>query len=104
VISSTEGFAKPYGEVLVRFTLKPGTLAALEQAGVSDGTPNIVGKYPDMPLAPMGWKAKNVLFKTETLRAPGGGTKQVNIGLGSGPGLDIFNGGIAVFDVVGGAP
>jgi hypothetical protein len=78
-------------------------LAALEKAGVSDGTPFTVAAYPDMPLVDKGWKTENAYFKTETLRGPGGGTKQINIGLGEGPGLNIFNDGIAGFDVVGSA-
>ncbi|MCW2943016.1 MAG: hypothetical protein JWN00_6001, partial [Actinomycetia bacterium] len=104
MISPTQGFSESYGDVLVKFALEPGTTDALSGIGVSDGTPNTVATYPDMPLVAKGWKTTNAYFKTESLKGPGWREQQINIGLGSGPGLDIFNDGIVGFDAVGGAP
>jgi hypothetical protein len=48
--------------------------------------------YPDMPLVSRGWTSTSAFFKGE------GGI--INIGLGRGPALDIFNDAIEGFEVV----
>lgn len=47
-----------------------------------------------MPIVQSGWSTSNALFKGE-------GT-QINIGLGKGSALDIFNNNIIDFRVIGG--
>jgi hypothetical protein len=54
--------------------------------GISDAA------YPDTPLVSRGWTSTLAFFKGE------GGI--LNIGLGRGPGLDIFNDAIEGFEVV----
>ncbi|ALB61133.1 hypothetical protein AFK62_00730 [Cronobacter condimenti 1330] len=48
--------------------------------------------YPDMPDVSKGWKDLNAFFKAEG--------DQINIGLGKGKALDIFNEGIYNFERV----
>jgi len=49
--------------------------------------------YPNMPEAKKGWNTNNVLFKLED--------PNINIGLGKGKGLEIFNDNIESFKVCG---
>ena len=48
------------------------------------------GTYPDMPNVGKGWKDNNAFFKSEG--------DQINIGLGKGKALEVFNGGIYKFE------
>ncbi|WP_068063863.1 DUF6531 domain-containing protein [Nocardia xishanensis] len=93
--SPTQAFSEGYEGVLVKFRLKPGTIEALERIGVRDPTDEMAAAHPEMRLAPSGWNGTSALFKWE------GG--QQNIGLGRGPGLDIFNDNILGFEVIRGA-
>jgi len=70
----------------VQFNLWPGALDALSGLGVRDASKAVKNAYPDMPpmsSLPEGWSFTNVYFKKER--------DQINIGLGKGPGLDVFN-------------
>jgi RHS repeat-associated protein len=89
--SPTEWFSQQYEGVLVKFTMKPGTTQALEDIGVRDTTALTAELYPDMPLVTetRGWNQTSALFKAE-----GGDTPQINIGLGKGTALDLFNSSI----------
>ncbi|MFJ3377742.1 hemagglutinin repeat-containing protein, partial [Pseudomonas sp. NPDC086112] len=85
-ISPTQGFSSTYTGVLVQFNLWPGALDALSGLGVRDASKAVKNAYPDMPpmsSLPEGWSFTNVYFKKER--------DQINIGLGKGPGLDVFN-------------
>ena len=93
MISPTQSFSEGYSGVLVKFYLRSGTTQALANVGVSDGSPLTASQYPDMPPVYKGWMNNSAYFKQE-----GGGEPQINIGLGRGAGLDIFNDGIVGFD------
>ncbi|MGU3347441.1 two-partner secretion domain-containing protein [Pseudomonas monsensis] len=82
-ISPTKDFSLDYDGVLVKFDLWPGAVDALSGIGVRDKSKVVRNIYPDMPLSTSGWTMTNAYFKGE------GG--QVNIGLGKGPALDMFN-------------
>jgi hypothetical protein len=82
-ISPTKDFSLNYDGVLVKFDLWPGAVDALSGIGVRDQSKVVRNIYPDMPLSTSGWTMTNAYFKGE------GG--QVNIGLGKGAALDMFN-------------
>jgi len=82
-ISPTQSFSESYRGVLVEFKMKPGTLAALESIGVRDTSRLTATTYPNMPVGGKGWGATNARFKGEG--------QQINIGLGTGKALDMFN-------------
>jgi RHS repeat-associated protein len=93
--SPTEAESQGYRGVLVKFTLKPGTIGKLEAIGVRDATqPLTAAQYPEMPLLQdtRNWTQNNAFFKEEN--------NQVNIGLGKGKGLDTFNDNITGHEVV----
>ena len=77
---------------MVRFTVRPGTTDALAGVGVRDTSALASEAYPDMPLVSKGWMGTSAFFKGE-------GT-QINIGLGRGPALDIFNDAITGIEEV----
>ena len=90
-ISPTKSFSSNYDGVMVEFELNSGTTSSLEQIGVSNGNraPKIREFYPDMPYVSKGWAENNAQFKWET--------NQINIGLGRGKALEIFNSNISSF-------
>ncbi len=94
-ISPTQGFSESYNGVLVQFTCRSGTMQRLMEVGVRDNSNLVRTTYPDMPLVARGWHAISAFFKGEGL--------QINIGLGRGTALDIFNDAIVTFQRVGGA-
>jgi hypothetical protein len=87
-ISPLESYAAKYRGALVKFTMKEGFLNAIKEVGVRDIS-EIVSRTlgDDMPLVSKGWAATNAFFKGE-------GSNLVNIGLGRGRALEIFNGAI----------
>jgi YD repeat-containing protein len=91
-LSPTESYARQYTGVVVEFALEPGTLARLEGIGVRDGSARVLSQYPLMPLVKPGWVWQNAYFKKEGL--------QINIGLGKGQALQIFNDGIRGYSVI----
>lgn len=99
VPATSETFVSPSGEyasryegVTVKFAVRGGTQDALAGVGVRDASAVASAAYPDMPLVSPGWTSTSAFFKGE------GGI--LNIGLGRGPGLDIFNDGILGYEVV----
>ena len=92
MISPTESFSSNYEGRMVRFTVRPGTTDALAGVGVRDTSALASEAYPDMPLVSKGWMGTSAFFKGE-------GT-QINIGLGRGPALDIFNDAITGIEEV----
>lgn len=72
-------------------------MAELEAIGVSDGSPHTKSVYPDMPVAESGWNRNHARFKTERLN----GKPQINVQLGKGKALDVFNDNITSFKKVG---
>ena len=99
MISPTQSFSEGYKGVLVRFTLRGGTVDSIANVGVSDGSRMVSAAYPDMPPVYTGWKSDAAYFKQE-----GGAEPQINIGLGKGPGLDAFNDGIVDYDMIAEIP
>ncbi len=74
---------------MVRFIVRPGTTDSLASIGVRDSSALTAGMFPDMPLVSKGWTATSAFFKGEG--------DQINIGLGRGSALDIFNNAIMDF-------
>jgi hypothetical protein len=93
-ISPTRGFSEAYSGTLVRLVARPGTTDALVNVGVRDSSALTSQAFPDMPLVSKGWSADSAFFKGE-------GT-QINIGLGRGPALNIFNEGLIDFERLAG--
>lgn len=90
---------------IVKFYANHGTLDALESVGVrNDATDRIMGYFPDMPhvTTVSGWTQSRAMFKTEgrSLAPPVGPDGQINIGLGRGTAIDIFNQNLKAFEVV----
>ncbi|ROP59946.1 RHS repeat-associated protein [Enterobacter sp. BIGb0383] len=90
-LSPTRAFSEGYKGILVRFDLKSGTTDALKAIGVRDNS-KITRAFSDMPFVSTikdGWKNSYAYFKGER--------GQLNIGLGTGKALDVFNAGIDKF-------
>ncbi len=82
-----------YDGVTVQFAMKPGALEELEQIGVRDNSSIVRSAYPNMPQVSSGWTDENaVYFKGEG--------DFINIGLGKGGGLSLFNQLIQSFNLV----
>jgi hypothetical protein len=91
-ISPSGEYASGYEGTTVRFSVRGGTTDALANVGVRDSSALTGAAYPDMPFVSSGWTSSSAFFKGE------GGI--INIGLGRGTALDIFNEGIVGWDVV----
>ncbi len=95
-ISPTKAFSDNYKGVTVEFKLKPGTTSQLENIGLRNNAMLTKKVYPNMNSVSgvKGWNENFTLFKAEG--------NQINIGLGKGKGLEIFNSNIDRFMRVGG--
>ena len=91
-ISPTQGFSEGYDGVLVKFKVKKGTTEKLVNIGVRDESSILADKFPNMPESKSGWGKNHARFKKED--------EQLNIGLGKGEGLDIFNENIVEADII----
>jgi uncharacterized protein RhaS with RHS repeats len=89
-VSPRRVFSEGYEGVLVKFHLKTDALQELKSIGVKDSATLTKLTYPDMPEVGKGWKDNNAFFKSEG--------DQINIGLGKGKALDLFNKGIHRFE------
>jgi len=79
---------------LVEFKVNAGTTNALQLIGVRDSS-NLTGSlYGNMPIVNSGWTSTNAFFNAEG--------SVVNIGLGKGIALNIFNNNITSFSTLGG--
>ncbi len=92
-ISPTQSFSTAYDGVMIKFQVREGTTASLGNIGVRAHGTRAAQSLPDMPLVKSGWGKKYALFKPEG--------EQINIGLGKGAALDIFNKSITGFEVLG---
>ena len=91
-ISPTQAFSEGYDGVLVKFKVKKGTTDKLIDIGVRDESSILADKFPNMPKSKDGWGKNHARFKKED--------EQLNIGLGKGKGLDIFNENIVEVDII----
>ncbi len=98
MISPTKAFAENYKGALVEFKVTKGTQEALAAVGVRDGSKIATSTYPGMSKVSTGWNSTNAYFKGETL----GETEiqQLNIGLGKGDALGIFNKNIRSYKIL----
>ena len=98
--SPTQAFSEGYKGVLVKFKVKRGTIDELSKIGVSDGNPLVNVQFGKMPsnFEIPNWNLTRARFKVETLKSTG--MQQVNIALGKGKGLDIFNDNIVEFEII----
>lgn len=83
-ISPTRSFAEGYEGVTFKINIKHSTYSDLMKIGVKDASS--AHPFPNMPNVGRGWKSSNAFFKVEG--------NQMNVGLGNGKALDIFNSGI----------
>jgi hypothetical protein len=74
----------------VKFYVKQGTIDKLKSVGASDGSSLVASQFGALPLAGKGWHKQFVRFKKEGF--------QVNIQLGTGPGMQIFNDNLITFE------
>ena len=94
-ISPTKAFSSDYDGVMVRFELNNGTTSMLEKIGLSNGDRAMLAReiYPDMDfVSGIKWTENFAFFKAEG--------SQINIGLGKGKALEIFNSNISTFEKV----
>lgn len=87
MVSTTRFFSRQYQGVKYEIDIKPGTIAELEAIGVRDD--GNINPYKHLPKIGQDWMKENAYFKTEG--------NQVNIGLGYGKALKIFNENITNF-------
>jgi hypothetical protein len=90
--SPLQAFSEDYDGVLVKYYVNLGTIDDLKVIGRTDGSGLVASQFGDMPQAVSGWINDFVRFKKE-------GT-QVNIQLGRGPGVDVFNDNLIAFERV----
>ncbi len=91
-ISPSSSYVSTYKGVTVKFTVRNRTVNWLTKIGVKDGSPLVGGMYPSMPMVSKGWMATNAFFKAEH--------GIINIGLGYGKALNIFNKGIIMVSLL----
>ena len=99
---------KGYGAegVIVKFKMKPGTIEEFKKIGVirsTDKGKKMIKEFGELPVKDGGWLNDNAMFKIETPKADGvrlHDLKQVNIGLGKGKGIEIFNKNILEFEKI----
>ena len=99
--SPNMAFSEGYEGYLVKFKVKRGTIDELREIGVTDGNPLVERKFGKMPTAKDiggNWNQTHTRFKVETLR--NSNTKQINIALGRGKGLNQFNNNIIEFQLI----
>ena len=107
--ASSETFTSPtltyikntgYNGTIVKFQMKTGTIEKLKKIGTvkkSDSGRELMKDFGDLLINKKGWIQESTLFKIEGTKL---GTSQVNIGLGKGKGVEIFNENIINFQIV----
>jgi RHS repeat-associated protein len=91
-IAQELAYASGYRGVTVELTVRAGTADQLASIGVRNAATTFEAQYAGMPLVTSGWTSTNALFKME-------GTF-LNIGLGRGTALDLFNNNILNFRAI----
>jgi hypothetical protein len=92
-ISPSQAFSSGYDGVLVEFKVTAGTTSSLQSIGVRDASSLTSNMYGNMPNVSSGWTNSNAFFKAEG--------SVINIGLGQGAALDVFNSNIVNYNVLG---
>jgi hypothetical protein len=90
--SPTQIYSEGYKGYLVRISTQHGTIDKLKSIATTDGTPDVLRKFGQMPQSLSGWSQNKALFKSEN--------GQVNIGLGKGDALNIFNDNINGIELI----
>lgn len=99
--SPNQLFSEDYEGMLVKFKVKLGTIDELKAIGITDGSPLVKAEFGTMPTNVEiggGWNQTRARFKTETLKSTN--TGQVNIALGQGRALNVFNDNILEFQFI----
>lgn len=94
-ISSTKSFSSDYNGIMVRFEMNNGMTPVLEEIGLLNGDRAMLARevYPNMPyVSGVKWTENFAFSKAEG--------SQINIGLGKGSALEIFNSNISTFKKV----
>ncbi len=91
-ISPSRAYSEAYDGALVELRVRPGTTEQLAALGVRDRSSLTAGTYPNMPVGRSGWPSTGAYFKAES--------GQINIGLGRGPALELFNQNMTGYNVV----
>jgi hypothetical protein len=80
-VTTDRAVAETYSGVTMKIEVKAGTTSQLEKIGVRNAA--AAHPYPNMPLVGKGWMERKAFFKLED--------DILNIGLGNGNALNIFN-------------
>jgi hypothetical protein len=101
--SPNASFSQSYNGVLVKIWVEPGTIDKLKAVGVRshpDLHPHLQQHFGNLPFIGGGWHPSKVQFKVETNEVVTPNFKQVNIQLGSGEGVKIFNDNLLYFEKI----
>ena len=91
--SPTMSFSENYEGILVQFKVKRGTIRNLEEIGIAGRNhPGILVQHPLLKADKSPWSLENARFKLEN--------GQVNIALGRGKALEIFNDNILEYKFI----
>lgn len=98
-ISPLETYSAGYDGVLVRLTVKPGTIDELMSIG-GTGNAGTAKLFPELPRVSKGWSMTNAQFKLEATNKLhiNNGLGVVNTGLGRGDALNLFNSNLLKFE------
>ena len=77
---------------IIKYKVKKGTTEKLVNIGVRGESSTLAKEFSNMPKSESGWGKNHARFKEEK--------GQLNIGLGKGDALDIFNENIVEADVI----
>lgn len=89
--SPTMSFSENYEGILVQFKVKRGTIRNLEEIGIAERNHvGILVQHPLLKADKSPWSLENARFKLEN--------GQVNIALGRGKALEIFNDNILEYN------
>jgi hypothetical protein len=88
-VSPSKSYAQQYNGPTVEINVKAGTRSNLAGIGVRNNGPGVSSEFPNMPQVQSGWARSSAYFKQEG--------DIINIGLGQGSALDMFNEAITGF-------
>lgn len=91
-ISPTLQFSEAYEGILVKFQMAEGTTDALKDIGVRAHGSKSAELLPELPQVKRKWGNSKALFKPEG--------DQINIGLGKGKALNLFNDSIVGHETI----